>query len=271
MRIFRSILALMALMPVMVSCGLTYETLSVQLMKPSLSSLDFKNKTMSAFMVYKNSQDSTICCRAMTSFVEKMSQEYSTPVTLFSLPYDSSAVYSDRDTLAKFITMANTDVLFLACPTSDYDFVTGVMEYKILIYDCLLKEDLVYSMKDIKISALNPSATSDILAVNFCPSWKNANFKILYFDGNSAWTDAMNQAIVGNWTAAVDGWIAILSGATSLNYRMAAEYNIAVGCYLLNDYPLAQKWLEQAITDCGGSVTPSYMEYLMTLIKQGDE
>lgn len=271
MKSLRSVIILMAMMPMLVSCGLTYETLSVQLMKPSTSSLDFRNKTMSVFMVYRNSQDSTMCCSALTSFVEKMSEEYSKPVTLFSMQYDSSAVYSERDTLAQLITLANTDVVFLACPISDYNFVEGVLEYNILIYDSLHKEDKVYSMPHVKVSALNPSATSNLLMLNFGPSWKGANFRILYFEGKSDWKDALDQAIVGNWTAAVDNWISILSSSTSLDYRMAAEYNIAVGCYLLNDYPLAQKWLDQAIADCGENVTPSYMEYLRALIQQGDK
>ncbi len=271
MKTLRTILLFAALMPVISSCGLTYETLSVQLMKPSASSLDLRNRTMSVYMTYRNSQDSTVCCMALTGFIEKMSEEYSKDVSLYSMPFDEKAVYSERDTLAKLLTMANSDVVFLVCPNGQSDVITGVSEYTLLFYDSLQKDDIVYSMPHLRVSAINPSATSDNLMANFGPVWKGANFKILYFEGNSEWNDAMQHAIVGNWTAAVDEWITLLSKSTALERRMAAEYNIAVGCYLLGDNELAGKWLKQAVIDCGTSVTPSYMEYLQALIKQGSE
>lgn len=271
MKNLRHLFLVAALMPLLVSCGLTYETLSVQLMKPSASTLDLKSRTMSVFMTYRNSQDSTVCCQALAGFVEKMSEEYSKPVTLYSMPFDEQAVYAERDTLAKLITVANTDVVFLVYPNGKHDVVTGVSEYTLLVYDSLLKDDVVYSIPHLKVSAINPSSTSNNLVANFEPTWKGANFKILYFDGNSDWTNAMEQAIVGNWTAAVDEWITLLSKSTALERRMAAEYNIAVGCYLLGDNELAGKWLKQAAADSKSTATPSYIEYLQALIKQGAE
>ncbi|MCQ2166702.1 MAG: DUF6340 family protein [Bacteroidales bacterium] len=270
MKNLRNLLILLAILPMTASCGLTYETLSVQLMKPSASTLDLKNRSMSVFMAYKNSQDSTICCQVLTGFVEKMSEEYSKPVTLFSMPFDAAADYTNRDTLASYITMANNDVVFLTYPNGKYDAVTGVMDYTLLVYDSMVKDDIVNSLSHLKVSAINPSATTDNLMLNFKPTWKGASFKILYFEGNSDWTSAMQQAIAGDWTNAIDAWIELLSKSTALERRMAAEYNIAVGCYLLEDLPLAEKWLDQAIADCGQNVTPSYMQYLKTLIKQGD-
>ena len=48
-----------------------------------------------------------------------------------------------------------------------------------------------------------------------------------------------------DWKGAMDIWFEFLDVRDVLK-RSSAEYNIAVACYMLGDYDLAQMWLDRS-------------------------
>jgi len=95
--------------------------------------------------------------------------------------------------------------------------------------------------------------------------WKDVSITLLYFSGATEWEEAVITAEQGNWTEAVDKWVKILEGSTSLRKRQAAEYNIACGCYLLRQWELADEWIKQCFKDCGTSSIPWYIKNINRL------
>lgn len=246
-------MAFAALVQAISSCSLTYETLSLQVMKPSLSGVDLRDKSLSAFMLYRNSEDSAAYGAVMTKVIERLSDDYSKEVSLYALPFVEGSDYSSRDSLATYLTLADTDVVLLAVPDGTYGD-NGTYGFNIEEYDGTSALDNVYTLSSLSANAIAPIATSKQIVTYFGPVWKTDNYNVMFFDGRDDWLKALTLAEGGSWTAAIDKWVEILETSNDLNHRMAAEYNIALGCYLLGNYDLAGRWLKQAEADCLGKV-----------------
>lgn len=256
MRRIAFIFVIVLLMPVASSCGLTYETLSLQVMKPSISGIDVRDKSISAFMLYCNSNDSSAYGAVMSSAIERLAEDYSKEISLYSLPYVQGSDYSSRDTLAAYLTLANTDVVLLAVPDGCNE-ENGTYGFSLEEYDGTSAVDNVYTLSSLSANAITPSTTARQITTYFGPNWQTGNYKVLFYDGRDDWMNALGLAEGGSWTAAIDKWIEILGKSNDINHRMAAEYNIALGCYLLGNYDLAKKWLNQAEADCLGKTSSS--------------
>ena len=59
---------------------------------------------------------------------------------------------------------------------------------------------------------------------------------------------ALEKAEAYDWKGAMDIWIDLLDTGDMLK-RSCAEYDIAVACYMLGDYPLAIEWLDLSDKD----------------------
>jgi hypothetical protein len=51
-----------------------------------------------------------------------------------------------------------------------------------------------------------------------------------------------------DWLGAMEIWLSLLD-TNDLLKRACAEYNIAVACYMLGDFELADEWLEKSKAD----------------------
>lgn len=256
MRRVTLIFVLALLMGMVSSCGLTYETLSLQVMKPAISGVDVRDKSLSAFMLYRNPDDSSAYGAVMTKVIERLAEDYTKEISLYALEYVPGSDYSSRDTLAAYLTLANTDVVLLAVPDGT-NGDNGTYGFSLEEYDGTSAEDNVYTLSSLSANAIAPSATAKQIVTYFGPYWQTGNYNVLFFDGRDDWLNALSLAESGSWTAAIDKWIEILSKSNDINHRMAAEYNIALGCYLLGNYDLAKKWLTQAEADCLGKTSSS--------------
>jgi len=85
--------------------------------------------------------------------------------------------------------------------------------------------------------------------------WVDEDVTVAYYtEGeDNPWLKAANMAYEGNWTDAVDAWIKLLEVTKLHGKRISAEYNIALGCYVLDQKEIARKWMEQTISDCGSN------------------
>lgn len=85
------------------------------------------------------------------------------------------------------------------------------------------------------------------LGSSFVSTWKLEQYSLYYFDDFSVqdWTTPIAEASKFNWIKAVDLWTPFLQ-SRDYQKKACASYNIAVAFYMLGDYELALKWLDQA-------------------------
>ena len=107
-------------------------------------------------------------------------------------------------------------------------------------------EDIEYSLWQ-GLGAVGES-TGTKSSVNFVSTWEPESFSFYYFESPDAWLVGGQAAYEYKWHEAIDQWLSLL-GTKSMVKRAAAEYNIASAFYLLGDYAMAEKWLDQSDTD----------------------
>lgn len=86
------------------------------------------------------------------------------------------------------------------------------------------------------------------LAGPFKPVWHTEEYGVIYYDGDQ-WTEAAALACDLRWREAMTRWLD-LARTKNLEKRSCAEYNLALACYMLGDYPLALEWLDRSDRDC---------------------
>ena len=85
------------------------------------------------------------------------------------------------------------------------------------------------------------------LGESFVSTWKLEQYSLYYYDDYSTqdWFKPLSEAEQFHWTQAVDLWTPFLK-SRDYQKRACASYNIAVAFYMLGDYELALRWLDQA-------------------------
>ena len=86
-----------------------------------------------------------------------------------------------------------------------------------------------------------------LVADSFKSQWKHEQYSVVYYDSDK-WYKALERAAQYDWKGAMDIWMELLS-TNDLMKRACAEYNMAVGCYMLGDYQLATEWLDLSDKD----------------------
>lgn len=85
-------------------------------------------------------------------------------------------------------------------------------------------------------------SAGELVGASFASQWKVEGFSIVYYD-STKWYDAMDKADQFDWKGAMDIWFTLLDSKDILK-RSSASYNIALACYMLGDYKLAENWLD---------------------------
>ena len=85
------------------------------------------------------------------------------------------------------------------------------------------------------------------LGGSFISTWKLEQYSLYYYDDYSTqnWFKPLSEAEQFHWKEAVDLWTPFLK-SRDYQKRACASYNIAVAFYMLGDYELALRWLDQA-------------------------
>lgn len=85
------------------------------------------------------------------------------------------------------------------------------------------------------------------MSKSFLSVWNTESFNFYYYDGFNAdqWIYGLANVAEGRLAAAVDSWTPLLKQGNALS-RACACYNIALAFYLMEDYTLAQRWLDQS-------------------------
>lgn len=82
----------------------------------------------------------------------------------------------------------------------------------------------------------------EMISASFVSQWKVEGFSVIYFD-SPKWISALEKADDLDWKGAMDIWFGLLESNDILK-RSCAAYNIALACYMLGDYKLAEDWLD---------------------------
>ena len=90
-------------------------------------------------------------------------------------------------------------------------------------------------------------AAGEMLSKSFASQWKVEGYSIIYFD-SPKWLAAAEKADQLDWKGAMDIWFELLDSKDVLK-RSSAAYNIALSCYMLGDYKLAEEWLDLSDKD----------------------
>ena len=90
-------------------------------------------------------------------------------------------------------------------------------------------------------------AAGEMLSKSFASQWKVEGYSIIYFD-SPKWIAAAEKADQLDWKGAMDIWFELLDSKDVLK-RSSAAYNIALSCYMLGDYKLAEEWLDLSDKD----------------------
>ena len=254
-------LLFIALLLAAVSCGPSRHAIGVMMRTPSKSGLELGGKIIS--VAYSNVGDpvSDKFNKAMAnSFASVLETEYETgkgSIKLLGVD-GANGDYSQRDSLVRILMDTGADMVFLfASPVFNTENTTGArpMKVNLYCYDGMNKEDKVFGFSGTTVltstsdsSLINEATDAGVTVTDvFKPQWKNEQFSIAYFDATK-WYEALYKAEEFDWKGAMDIWLTLLD-TNDLLKRACAEYNIAVACYMLGDFSLADAWLKKSKAD----------------------
>lgn len=199
---------------------------------------------------------------------------YSSKDSLFNLLIDTGAdVVFLFDTVTAGAMTAGGPASVASPASSDSSYVSAVkfpFNMKLFCLDAMDKSEKVHSFGGSSVAVMDiysdgrqtgsyiiGKAVKEVaragwdcgvsVSESFKSQWKHEQYSLAYFEGDR-WYDALDRAEKYKWKDAMDIWIGLLDTRDMLK-RSCAEYNIAVACYMLGDYDLAEKWLDRSDSD----------------------
>lgn len=214
-------------------------------------------------------------------------------IGLYRMLKDMGRDYSEKDTLVNLVMDTGGDVVFLFdvpefgtmtmssrkyhSPDSSKAVVSFPCSIAMYVYDSMDKRDTVRVFRgntSISQAIVLPNGLSDAEAFpyvwneltdagvatgrkaagRFLSTWTGGQFSLYYFDTNEYWAEALSFAREFRWQEAMDIWLQLVTKKNA-NQRMCAAYNLAVACYILGQYDLAEQWLNLSDQDGPSSLS----------------
>lgn len=252
-RFFLGLTAVIAALSMICSCSPTVYNYVYDVMQPSEYGVELNGKSV-ATVYFDNLtvNESLFETSLASSFSRNLSAEYASVDTaaIFTLEYSDSTDFSSKSNIAEILTGTGCDVLFFFGVPS---FSEGSYSQPILVYDSLNKSDKIVSFEAKgeagEDMASAGSAVGKGIADTFAPQWKEEIFSVISF-GGVKWSEAEAYAADCEWKKAIEIWLDIVVNNDS-SVRAAAEYNIALGCFMSAMPELAIEWLDRADADYG--------------------
>lgn len=250
----RKLVILAAAMLLMAACSPQVYNLYLDVRQPSRSGFDLSRKSMAiAYMDSAGSADTLFDHRAASAMARVLESDYfggEEVIQIYRIPEaDSVSV----DLMHSLVMDTNRDVVFVLNSKLG-DPIPPEMEKcsidtRLDVYDSMGKDKVRHFKGSSIISAKQEESSETVgqrIATRFLSEWKTEGFSLYYFDdfAASAWERALVSMYDRKFTEAIDTWGTLLTG--SALKRACASYNIAMAFYLLQDYELAARWLDQA-------------------------
>ena len=238
------LLLLVMLMLGLVSCGPYKHIMHIEMRGPSKAGLSLENKLVSVvFLENDNQTISTFNGGMAEGFASVLEQDLGTgegSVGVYSMRAQEGVEYSSKDELIPILIDTDADVVFVFEMKEPYSV-------KLHCYDGMDKSDQVRTFSGRTTSHDKGVDAGKTVANSFKSQWKTEPYTFTYYESEK-WYMALDKAEAYDWTGAIDQWITLLS-TKDLMKRACAEYNIAVACYMLGNYPLAEQWLDRSDED----------------------
>ena len=240
------------------SCAPQAYSLLYDMHYPGEAGFILENKTMSVvYLNDGNRQDTTYVNSLATGFAKGLEREYfnsEEAVPVISVPKDPKGVYYAKDSLISLMMATEADVLFLFdSPRLSQSRDSLQATSYLYVYDGLdRKRDSVIAItlnrKYLNNSNLQRSVQTygNNVAGLFARDVRKEYYSLIYYDYSDEWITALINAADSKWEDAMNQWMNIISSTSNVEQKACASYNMAVGCYLLEDYNLAMEWLEQS-------------------------
>lgn len=105
-------------------------------------------------------------------------------------------------------------------------------------------------LKSLALRSMSGEAeeVGERISTRFLSTWTTETFSFYYYESASLpepWIMALSKILEGKFAAAIDTWMPMVKQG-SAESRACACYNIAQAFYLLDDYALSARWLDQA-------------------------
>lgn len=250
--------AVLAAAAALCSCAPVSYVMELEQRSPSSSGLDLSGKSMSLiYLESENGCDSLFNNRLadILSFsLEDSFFDGQAGVGVYNLIKDPAGDYASLDTASTYVMLLDSDVIMiLDTPVLSDTLASGnVRELSTLyIYDSMSQTDEVVSLQcKSAVSSLDDVAKAisvgSTLSAPLVSTWKKDFFEILYFnDVNSAWYDAVEYAHNMDWEKAMNIWMEFARSKNCIKAG-AAQYNMALACFITGQNDLAAEWLELA-------------------------
>lgn len=236
------------------ACSPQVYSLYLDVRQPSKSGLELARKSMA--IVYpdgENLTDSLFDRMTASAMARALDADYfdgEETVVLYRIPTPDSV---SVDLMRTLVMDTNQDVVFLLSSRLDpnlSDAGRAPIQTSLNVYDSR-GEDKVHKFKGS--ATLDPAAldeeaqkVGERIAGRFLSQWNTESFSFYYFDDFSSdtWDQAIKYIYAQKFSKAIDTWTGLLKG-NELK-KASASYNIAMAFYLMEDYEMAARWLDQA-------------------------
>lgn len=251
-RFFFGLTAGIAALSMICSCSPTVYNYVYDVIQPSEYGVELNGKSVaSVYFDNLHVNDVLFESSLASSFSRNLSKEYASvdSSAIFTLEYSDSTDFSSKSSIAEILTGTGCDVLFFFGVPSFSD--SSRYSQPILVYDSLNKSDKIISFEakgeagEDMVSA--GSAVGKGIADTFAPQWMEEVFSVISF-GGVRWSEAEAYAADCEWKKAIEIWLD-LAGSNDSSVRSAAEYNIALGCFMSAMPELAIEWLDRSDAD----------------------
>ncbi len=239
------ILAIMA-----AACSPQIYPLQLEMRQPSPSGIDLSRKTMSiVYMDGNNTLDSLFDRHAASAFARALEKDYFDGEEAISISRIPSTDNVDVNLMHDLVMETGGDVVFLLDSK-----VNTTVNTNLYIYDSMGTDEVkkyAGNAEIAKIAGDSFEAKGEVvgnrISKRFLSDWKTESFSFYYFDDytSEAWYVPLQNAADGKMAAAVDGWAKIVKSGNSQK-KACACYNIAQAFYLMGDYSLSSRWLDEA-------------------------
>ena len=241
----------------LVSCSPSAYVLNLESRRPSESGLDLAGKSLSViYLESSDGRDSLFNNRAADALAYGLENEFydgAEAVKVYNLVKDDAGDYASKDTASQYIMLLDSDVvMILDTPTVTEDISRPSLCSRLYVYDSMAGEDddITILQSIVAASALNDASRAmnvgSALLKPMRSQWEHESYTVLYFDGlGRKWIDAVMKADDLKWSEAIDLWLD-LAALKDRTQSSCAMYDIALGCYMLEQYDLALEWLDSS-------------------------
>ena len=235
----------MLLMLCMISCSPIKHVMYIDMRCPSKAGISLENKLVSVVYIEHEESVATEFNHGLASgFASVLEQDLGTgegSIGVYSMRRQPGVDYSSREELIALLIDTSADVVFLFDMKEPY-------QVKLYCFDGMDKTEKVKSFSGRAQSFVNGTDAGKTIANNsFKSEWKTEPYTFLYYESEK-WFSALDKVELYDWKGAIDQWITLLKANDPMK-RSSAEYNIAVACYMLGEYALAEQWLDRSDAD----------------------